>query len=143
MKKFGVLYSNLRVYYSRDFPAYNPDDIIDLNQSNFEKSEENKEINEKIDKEGGIRDRAKFDREIEMIMNNDFSFANEEQKKEEKKDLSLKEEDVARMQMVKDMHGPIPDNLIEGKLIKKYPQLLHPLMYMTIRLIVAILTVFA
>ena len=42
MKKYGTLYSNLRVYYSRDFPAYNPNDIIDPNQ---EKSEENKEMN--------------------------------------------------------------------------------------------------
>ena len=76
-------------------------------------------------------------------MNNDFSFANEEQKVDEKKDYSLNEEDVARMQMVKEMHGPIPDSFVETKLIKKYPQLLHPLMYMTMRLIVAILTVFA
>ena len=76
MKKFGVLYSNLRVYYSRDFPAYNPDNIIDPNQSNQEKSEENKEQDKEIDKEGGVRDRAKFEREIEMIMKNDFSFAN-------------------------------------------------------------------
>ena len=29
MKKYGTLYSNLRVYYSRDFPAYNSDEIID------------------------------------------------------------------------------------------------------------------
>ena len=36
MKKYGVLYSNLRVYYSRDFPVYNPDEIIN---SNLEKSE--------------------------------------------------------------------------------------------------------
>ena len=75
MKKYGTLYSNLRVYYSRDFPAYNPDDIIDPNQ---EKSEENKEIDKEIEKEGGIRDREKFAREIEMIMKNDFSFADEE-----------------------------------------------------------------
>ena len=31
MKKFGVLYSNLRIYYSRDFPTYNPDEIENLN----------------------------------------------------------------------------------------------------------------
>ena len=60
MNKFGVLYSNLRVYYSRDFPTYNPEDVIDPNQSNQENSVENKEMNEEIDKEGGIRDRAKF-----------------------------------------------------------------------------------
>ncbi len=100
-------------------------------------------MNDEIDKEGGIIDRAKLEREIEMIMINEFSFANEEQKEEEKKDFSLKEEDVARMQIVKDMYGPIPDSLLETKLIKKYPQLLHPLMYMTTRLFVAILTVFA
>ena len=47
------------------------------------------------------------------------------------------------MQMIKDMHGPIPDSFVETKLIKKYPQLLHPFMYMAIRLIVAILTVYA
>ena len=78
-----------------------------------------------------------------MIMNNDFSFANEEQKEEQRIDYSLTEEDVARMQMVKAMHGPIPDSFVETKLIKKYPQLLHPFMYMAIRLIVAILTVHA
>ena len=39
MKKYGTLYSNLRVYYSRDFLAYNPDEIIDPNQSNQEKLE--------------------------------------------------------------------------------------------------------
>ena len=100
MKKFGVLYSNLRVYYSRDFPAYNSDDIIDLNQSNQEKSEENKESDKEIDKEGGIRDKVKLEREIEMIMNNDFSFANEEQKVDEKKDYSLNEEDVAFQFMI-------------------------------------------
>ena len=37
MKKYGTLYSNLRVYYSRDFPAYNPNDKTDPNQSNQEK----------------------------------------------------------------------------------------------------------
>ena len=34
-------------------------------------------MNEEIDKEGGIRDPANFEREIEMIMKNDFSFADE------------------------------------------------------------------
>ena len=76
-------------------------------------------------------------------MKNDFYFADEEQKEEEKKDCNLKEEDVARMQIVKAMHGPIPDSFVEPKLIKKYPQLLHPFMYMAIRLIIATLTVFA
>ena len=41
------------------------------------------------------------------------------------------------------MHGPIPDSEVELSLIKKYPQLLHPFMYMAIRFFVAILTVFA
>jgi hypothetical protein len=45
--------------------------------------------------------------------------------------------------MVKEMHGPIPDSVVETKLIKKYPQLLHPFIYMAIRLIVAVVTVFA
>ena len=49
MKKYGAIYSNLRVNYSRDFPASNPDNIIDLNESNQEKSEENKDMA----KEGG------------------------------------------------------------------------------------------
>ena len=78
-----------------------------------------------------------------MILKNDFSFANEEQKEEEKKDCSLNKEDVALMQMVREMHGPIPDSVVETKLIKKYPQLLHPFIYMAIRLIVAVVTVFA
>ncbi len=60
MKKFGVLYSNLRVYNSRDFPAYNPDDIIYPNELNQEKSKKDKEQDKEIDKEGGVRDRAKF-----------------------------------------------------------------------------------
>jgi len=47
------------------------------------------------------------------------------------------------MQMVKDLYGPMPNSLVEPSLIKKYPQLLHPFMYMAIRFIVAILTVFA
>ena len=55
----------------------------------------------------------------------------------------MSEEDVARMQMIKAMHGPIPDRYVEISLIKKYPQLLHPFMYMAIRLIVATFTVFA
>ena len=78
-----------------------------------------------------------------MILKNDFSFANEEQKEEEKKDCSLNKEDLALMQMVREMHGPIPDSFVETKLIKKYPQLLHPFIYMAIRLIVAVVTVFA
>ena len=53
MKKYGTLYSNLRVYYSRNFPLFNPDEINDSNQSNQEKSEESKEIN----KEGGEREK--------------------------------------------------------------------------------------
>ena len=45
MKKYGTLYSNLRIYYSRDFPVYNPDEMIDPNQ---EKSEENEKLEEEI-----------------------------------------------------------------------------------------------
>ena len=78
-----------------------------------------------------------------MIMKDDFSFSDEEHKKEEKTDCNLKEEDVARMQTVKVMYGPMPDSFVELSLIKKHPQLLHPFIYMAIRLIVAILTVFA
>ena len=78
-----------------------------------------------------------------MIMKDDFSFSDEEHKKEEKTDCNLKEEDVARMQTVKVMYGPMPDSFVELSLIKKHPQLLHPFMYMAIRLIVAIITVFA
>ena len=35
-------------------------------------------MDQEIEKEGGIRDRLKFARETEMIMKNDFSFADEE-----------------------------------------------------------------
>ena len=78
-----------------------------------------------------------------MIIKDDFSFANEESKEEDKKECSLTDEDKARMQMVKVIYGPMPDSYVEPSLIKKHPQLLHPFMYMAIRLIVAILTVFA
>ena len=53
MKKYGSLYSNLRVYNSRDFPKFNADEMIDLNESILEPKEEEKEI----DKEGGISER--------------------------------------------------------------------------------------
>jgi hypothetical protein len=33
---YGTLYSNLRVYSSKDFPVYNPDEIIDPNQDQNE-----------------------------------------------------------------------------------------------------------
>ena len=33
----------------------------------------------------------------------------------------MTEEDVARMQIIKAMHGPIPDRYVEISLIKKYP----------------------
>ena len=52
-----------------------------------------------------------------MIMKNDFSFVNDEQKEQGNKDYNLKEEDVARMQMVKAMHGPMSDSLVEAKSI--------------------------
>ena len=61
----------------------------------------------------------------------------------DKKNYSLTNEDRTRMQMVKILYGPMPNSLVEPSLIKKYPQLLHPFMYMAIRFIVAILTVFA
>ena len=76
-------------------------------------------------------------------MKNPFYFTDQEKKVEEKKESSLTDEDKARMKMVKVKYGPIPDSLVEPSLIKKHPQLLHPFMYMIIRLIVAILTVFA
>ena len=46
-------------------------------------------MDKEIDKEWGVRERAA--REIEMIIENNFSFANEEPKEEEKKDVSLTE----------------------------------------------------
>ena len=46
-------------------------------------------MDQKIDKEGGVRDKEIFARQLKMIMKNDFSFAQEEQKEEEKKDCSL------------------------------------------------------
>ena len=42
MKKYGSLYTNLRVYNTRDFPKYNPNEIIDPNESSLELQEENK-----------------------------------------------------------------------------------------------------
>ena len=45
--------------------------------------------------------------------------------------------------MVKVTYGPMPDSFVEPYLIKKYPQLLYPFMYLIIRLIEAVLTVFA
>ena len=77
-----------------------------------------------------------------MVIRDEFSFGNEERKEEEKKDYDLTNEDRARMQMVKNMHGPIPDRVVEFKLIKKYPQLLQPFMFMVIRIIQAFVTVF-
>ena len=62
-----------------------------------------------MNKEGGLNEEEK---------ENDFIFANEEQKEEEKKDYSLNDEDRARMEQVRAMHGPIPDNIIEQKLIR-------------------------
>jgi hypothetical protein len=59
-----------------------------------------------------------------MVIRDEFSFGNDERREEEKKDFSLTDEDRARMQMVKSMHGPIPDRVVEFSLIKKYPQLL-------------------
>ena len=55
----------------------------------LEKSEENKEIDNEIDKEGGLKDREKFAREIKIIIKNDFSFADQDKKEEDKKESSL------------------------------------------------------
>ena len=77
-----------------------------------------------------------------MVIRDEFSFGNEERKEDEKKDFGLTDEDRARMQIVKNMHGPIPDRVVEFKLIKKYPQLLQPFMFMVIRIIQAFVTVF-
>ena len=77
-----------------------------------------------------------------MIMKDDFSFMDEQQVYDGK-DHSLTEKNIADMQMIKEMHGPIPDSVVEPILMMKYPQLLHPFMYMAIRFIVAVLTVFA
>ena len=87
MSKYGTLYSNLRVYWSRDFPAYNP------NEQYSEKSQESKDIDKDIEKEGGIRDREKFERELALIMKNDFSFMGYEQN-EEKQDCTLTEDNL-------------------------------------------------
>ena len=59
-----------------------------------------------------------------MEIRDEFSFGNDGRREDEKKDFSLTDEDRARMQMVKSMHGPIPDRVVEFSLIKKYPQLL-------------------
>ena len=55
----------------------------------------------------------------------------------------MNENNKIHMEMEKVLYGPIPDSLFEPSLIKKHPQLSHPFMYMVIRLIVAVLTVFA
>ncbi len=75
-------------------------------------------------------------------MKDDFSFMDEQQVYDGK-DHSLTEKNIVDMQMIKEMHGPIPDSVVEPILMMKYPQLLYPFMYMAIRFIVAVLTVFA
>jgi len=45
MKKYGSLYSNLRVYNSRYFPKFKEDEMIELYESKLELNEEEKEIN--------------------------------------------------------------------------------------------------
>ena len=40
MKKYVVVYDNLRIYYSRDFPKYNPDEIINLTEQSQEENTE-------------------------------------------------------------------------------------------------------
>ena len=44
MNMYGSLYSNLRVYYSRDFPKFIADETIDLTEQSYEKNEENKQM---------------------------------------------------------------------------------------------------
>jgi len=75
-----------------------------------------------------------------MTMKDNFSIKDE--KITDNKNYSLTDEDRTRMQMIKILYGPMPNSLVEPSLIKKYPQLLHPFMYMAIRFIVAVLTVF-
>ena len=48
MKKYGTLYSNLRVYYSRDFPVFNPDEMIYPNEKSQEQIEENKKVDQEM-----------------------------------------------------------------------------------------------
>ena len=56
MNMYGSLYSNLRVYYSKDFPKFNPDEMINQNESGHELQEENKEEDKEMNKEGGDRE---------------------------------------------------------------------------------------
>ena len=56
MKQHGALYSNLRVYGSRDFLKFNPDEVISLTEQSEEKKEESKEITFEINREGGDRE---------------------------------------------------------------------------------------
>ena len=55
-----------------------------------------------------------------MIMKDDFSFMDEQQVYDGK-DHSLTEKNMADMQMIKEMHGPIPDSVVEPILMMKYP----------------------
>ncbi len=56
MKQHGALYSNLRVYGSRDFLKFNADEVICLTEQSEEKKEESKEITFEINREGGDRE---------------------------------------------------------------------------------------
>ena len=56
MKQHGALYRNLRVYGSRDFLKFNPDEVISLTEQSEEKKEESKEIYFEINREGGDRE---------------------------------------------------------------------------------------
>ena len=75
-------------------------------------------------------------------MKNDLSFLKEQQI-DENDNQSLTDEDKAQIQMVGAFYGQMPDSLVELSLVKMYPQLLYPFMYMAIRIIVSALTVFA
>ncbi len=57
MKQHGALYSNLRVYGSRDFLKFNPDEVISLTEQSEQKKEESKELQLDINREGGDREK--------------------------------------------------------------------------------------
>ena len=56
MKQHGALYSNLRVYGSRNFLKFNPDEVISLTEQSEEKKEESKDLPIEINREGGDRE---------------------------------------------------------------------------------------
>ena len=56
-----------------------------------------------------------------MIIKDEFSFGNEEQNQEEKKDFGLTDEDRNSMIMVRKKYGPMPDRVVEISLIQQHP----------------------